>query len=107
MEFRCRLGTPDGDVIESVYVSDSETHLRHELEHKGMCILSLRPRRGIGSLALQMPRRRRIPAREFLVFNQELATLLKAGLPLVQSVDILRKRVPNPTFRAALDDIYE
>ena len=44
---------------------------------------------------------------EFLVFNQELATLLKAGLPLVQSLDILRRRVPNPFFRAALDDIYE
>ena len=44
---------------------------------------------------------------EFLVFNQELATLLKAGLPLVQSLDILRQRVPNPTFKAVLDDVYE
>ena len=44
---------------------------------------------------------------EFLVFNQELATLLRAGLPLVQSLEILRRRVPNPIFKVALDDVYE
>jgi type IV pilus assembly protein PilC len=44
---------------------------------------------------------------DFLIFNQEMATLLKAGLPLVQSLDILRKRVPNPVFRAALNDIHD
>ena len=107
MEFRCRLGTPDGDVIDSVHVADSEARLRHELEHKGMCILSLRPRRGIGAISLQLPKRRRIPSREFLVFNQELATLLKAGMPLVQSLDILRNRLANPLFKSVLDDVYE
>ena len=49
----------------------------------------------------------RIATREFLVFNQELATLLKAGMPLVQSLDILRRRVSNPLFKAVLDDVYE
>src|SRR5207244_3596695 len=37
----------------------------------------------------------------------ELATLLKAGMPLVQSLDILRQRVANPTFKAVLDGVYE
>ena len=41
----------------------------------------------------------RISTREFLVFNQELATLLKAGMPLVQSLDILRQRVANPALQ--------
>jgi type IV pilus assembly protein PilC len=45
--------------------------------------------------------------REFLVFNQELATLLKAGMPLVQSLDILRQRLQNPLFRGVLDDVHE
>ena len=54
-----------------------------------------------------MPRRTRIATREFLVFNQELATLLKAGMPLVQSLDILRRRVINPLFKNVLDDVHE
>jgi type IV pilus assembly protein PilC len=80
-----------------------------ELEEKGLYLLSVHHAGSLklGSLRLGLPTRKRIPTPEFLVFNQELATLLKAGLPLVQSLDILRRRVPNPFFRAALDDIYE
>src|SRR5205085_4468904 len=40
-------------------------------------------------------------------FNQELATLLKAGMPLVQSLDLLKRRVESPIFRAMLEDIHE
>lgn len=107
MEFRCRLGTPGGEIIEGVYVADSETRLRTELEEKGLFVLSLQRRGGFSGLALSGGRRRRISSREFLVFNQELATLLKAGMPLVQSLDILRQRVANPTFKAVLDGVYE
>ena len=35
MEFRCRLGTPGGEIIEGVYVADSEARLRREFEEKG------------------------------------------------------------------------
>ena len=107
MEFRCRLGTPGGEVIEGVYVADSESRLRRELEDKGLFVLSLRHRTGLPGLSFAGIRRRRISRPEFLVYNQELATLLKAGMPLVQSLDILRQRVANPTFKAVLDDIHE
>ena len=107
MEFRCRLGTAGGEVIEGIYASDSEARLRRELADQGLFVLSMRRRAGLSSLAFGGFRRARIGRREFLVFNQELATLLKAGMPLVQSLDILRQRVPNPTFKAVLDDVYE
>ena len=107
MEFRCRLSTPGGEISEGIYVADSEARLRHELEQKGLCVLALHPRHAIGGWAPRLPARRRIPPREFIVFNQELATLLKAGMPLVQSLDILRQRMANPLFKAVLDDIHE
>jgi type IV pilus assembly protein PilC len=107
MEFRCRLGTPSGDVIEGIYVADSESRLRKELEDKGLYVLSLQQRGGVAGLALAFGARRRISQQEFLVFNQELATLLKAGMPLVQSLDILRQRIANASFKAVLDDVYD
>jgi len=107
MEFRARLGTPGGEIIEGVYVAENEARLRRELEEKGLFVLSLQQRGGLGGLSIGGPRRRRIRHQEFIVFNQELATLLKAGMPLVQSLDILRQRVANPTFKAVLDGIYE
>jgi type IV pilus assembly protein PilC len=107
MEFRCRLATAAGQVTEGTFVADSETALRRELEEKGLYVLDLRAaHRGLS--ALSRPRGGgRIKQHEFLVFNQELATLLKAGMPLVQSLDILRRNVPNPVFKAVLDDVYD
>jgi len=108
MEYRCRLGTSAGEILEELHVSDSEARLRHELEQKGYCVLGVHPRGLLGRISLPgRVRRRRIPMREFLVFNQELATLLKAGMPLVQSLDILRSRVDHATFRPVLDEVYE
>ncbi len=110
MEYKCRLGTPGGDIIEGVYVADSEAGLRREFEEKGLLVLGIQGagRRALAGVHLPaLPRRRKIPSREFLVFNQELATLLKAGMPLVQSLDILRQRITNPTFKVVLDDVYQ
>ncbi len=108
MEFRCRVATATGQVTEATYVADSEARLRQDLEEQGLFLLSVRGGgAGLGQLRLGLPSRRKVGSSEFVIFNQELATLLKAGLPLVQSIDILRKRVPNPTFRAALDDIHD
>lgn len=108
MEFRCRVATAGGQITEGTYVADSEAGLRRELEDKGLYVLSVRGGGvNLGTWKLRVPRRRRVSTNEFLVFNQEIATLLKAGLPLVQSLDILRRRVPNPVFRAALNDVHE
>ena len=107
MEFRCRLGTVSGQILEGVYRAESEARLRRDLEDKGLHILAVRRKGSFGWPMPSLGKRRRMGTREFLVFNQELATLLKAGMPVVQSLDILRRRVDNPMFKAALEDIHE
>jgi len=107
MEFRCRLASPSGQIVEGVYSADTESRLRHELEEKGLYVLSLQPKGAVAGVSFRLPQSRRIPSREFLVFNQELATLLKAGMPLVQSLDLLKRRVESPTFRVVLEDVHE
>jgi type IV pilus assembly protein PilC len=107
VEYRCRLASANGEIVETVYAAESESRLRQELEEKGLFVLALQPKGAIAGLSLQLPSRRSISTREFLVFNQELATLLRAGMPLVQSLDLLRRRVQSPVFRSVLDDVYE
>src|SRR5438105_12756473 len=106
MEFRCRLVTAAGEIVEGTYAAESESRLRHELENQGLHVLALRKRSLLGGIE-GLPQRRRIPKHEFLVFNQEFATLLKAGMPLVQSLDLLRTQVTNPLFKSVLDDVHE
>jgi type IV pilus assembly protein PilC len=107
MEFHCRLGTPGGEIIEGVYVAESEARLRREFEEKGLYVLGIQRGGKLSFSSLSLPTRNKISMREFVVFNQELATLLKAGLPLVQSLDILRRRVSNQVFKSILDDVHE
>ncbi|HEX7138568.1 MAG TPA: type II secretion system F family protein [Vicinamibacterales bacterium] len=107
MEFRCRLASPNGEISEGVYIAENEARLRHEMEEKGLYVLSLQPKGAIRGISVQLPQRRAVSTREFLVFNQELATLLKAGMPLVQSLDLLKRRVVSPTFRSVLEDVHE
>jgi type IV pilus assembly protein PilC len=107
MEYRCRLGTAGGQLIDGVYVAENEAQLRRDLEEKGLLVLSVRPAGWLAGLAPGFGRRRRIRSRDFLEFNQELATLLKAGMPLVQSLDLLRLGLADPVFKPVLDSVYE
>jgi type IV pilus assembly protein PilC len=109
MEFVCRLGTPDGRVEEQTFDAADEAALRSELEKRGLHVFTVR-RRG---LALDLAslgrgrRRRRIPIQQFLIFNQELAALLRSGLPLLQGLDMMLERMADPGFRAVLTDIRD
>src|SRR5688572_18520869 len=106
MEFRCRLVSAAGEIVEGTYAAENEARLRHDFESQGLHVLSLRKRTALSGGNL-VPRRRKVSHHEFLVFNQEFATLLKAGMPLVQSIDLLRHQVVNPVFRGVLDDVHE
>jgi type IV pilus assembly protein PilC len=107
VEFRCRLASANGEIIEGDYIAENEARLRHEFDDKGLCVLSLKAKGGLGVGSIGLPSRGSIPSREFLIFNQELATLLKAGMPLVQSLELLKRRVTSPVFRAVLNDVHE
>jgi type IV pilus assembly protein PilC len=107
MEYRCKLGAPGGQIVEAVYTAESEAHLRRDLDDKGLLVLSLRPAGLLAGIAPGLGRRKSIRQRDFLEFNQELATLLKAGMPLVQSLDLLRGSLTDPVFKPVIDTVYE
>ena len=110
MQFVCRVGTPDGRVLEELYTASDETALRSDLGKRGYHLFEVR-RRGMSAgralPAFARVGRRRIPVQEFLIFNQELAALLKAGLPLLQALDLMLERMHNPHFRSVLTDVRD
>ena len=107
MQFRCRLASADGEILEGIYTGENESELRQSLEGKGYHVLSLRKRAGFNWPALAFPKRRRLSDRAFIVFNQELAALLHSGMPLVQSLEILKERVEEPALGEALGLVYQ
>jgi type IV pilus assembly protein PilC len=109
MQFTCRVGTPDGRVLEETFVASDEPALMTELGKLGYHVFEVR-RRGLPRklrLAVFGRRRKPIPPQEFLVWNRELAALLKAGLPLLQALDLMLERMSNQHFKAVLTDIRD
>jgi type IV pilus assembly protein PilC len=106
VQFVCRLGTAEGAVIEEVHHATDAGALRQDLQRKGFHVFEVRPRM---ALARALPRRRRgkVSMQRFLVFNQELAALIAAGLPLLQCLDLMLERMKEPLFREVLVDIRE
>lgn len=111
MEFVCRVGTPEGRVIERSFEAADEEALRSEVEKLGLHLFQARRRGLAGGMGLSLPRfsrrRKMLDAQEFLLFNQELAALLRAGLPLLQALDLMLERMADEQFRAVLTDIRD
>jgi len=104
MDYVCRVGTPSGEVVERTISASDERALRADLEQQGLYLLSMR--RGL-SLSMLRLRKRRVDPSLLLVFAQELAALLKAGLPLFQSLDVMLERQRDPLLRQSLADVRE
>ena len=109
-EYICRLGTPTGEVVTRTFEATAERDLRAKLEREGFRIFSIAAtgtagvRRALGG---GQGRARKIKTEDFLLFNQQLSALLRAGLPILQAIGILRKRVPNERLRLLLEDVEE
>ncbi len=105
-EYVVRLGTPEGAVLEQRHRAVNEEALRRELEARGLTVFRVRARRG----ALRLPflgLRERVGSLEFLIFNQQLATLLKAGIPILQSLELLQRAQTSAYFREVLSRVLE
>jgi type IV pilus assembly protein PilC len=104
MDYVCKVGTPTGEVVEQTFTAPDESALRSELEQKGYYLFSVRRGFGLRHFGL---RKARVPTERLLIFAQELAALLKAGLPLVQSLEVMLERQPDPVFKRSLEVVRD
>jgi len=51
------------------------------------------------------PLKRGVKTRELVIFTRQFATMIDAGLPLVQCLEILADQQPNPTFKEVLKSV--
>src|SRR5262245_28716351 len=104
MEYVCKIGLPSGEVVERTFVATDETSLRADLEQKGYYLFAVRRGFVLKQLGLGRPR---VPTDLLMVFCQELAALLKAGLPLVQSIEVMLERQRHPVFHGSLEAVRD
>lgn len=106
-EFTCRLGTPGGEIVTRTVEGLSEQELRNRLAQEGYRIFAVEFSGALAGVRTGARKGRAVKIKldDFLLFNQQLAALIHAGLPVLQSIQLLRQRSPNPKLRAVLADV--
>ncbi len=110
-EFICRLGTPAGEVVTRTVEAAGVPEARARLEREGFRVFNVTPPKTTGVTALTRLGGRsgqpRVKANDFLLFNQQLAALVRAGIPILQAIAMLRKRAASAKLRAVLGDVED
>jgi type IV pilus assembly protein PilC len=110
-EFVCRLGTPAGEIVTRTVEAAAVNEVRSRLEREGFKVFAITPPKseGLTAFTKQSGARRgaRVKANDFLLFNQQLAALLRAGIPILQAITMLRRRSASVRLRAVLEEVEE
>ncbi|HKT49309.1 MAG TPA: type II secretion system F family protein [Candidatus Angelobacter sp.] len=105
-EFLIKMADERGHVLEQVESGVSEQDIRERLAQQGFLVYSVKGRKGLLSLGFGKARKK-VSNDEFIIFNQQFLTLIKAGLPILKSLDLLSKRQRNPSFKTMLVNIEQ
>jgi len=106
-EFVIRVADERGKVLEKAESGYSAAEIRDRYQQSGYLVYWVKPRGLISGGELHLPQRRKVKLEEFVIFNQQFLTLIRAGLPIVQALDLLAKRQRNQYFRMLLEDVRD
>ena len=100
-EFVVRLADERGRVQEQTHTAATEEELRARFTQAGYYVYSVKAR----GLLAGAGKTKKVKLETFLVFNQQFLTLIRAGLPILGSIELLARRQKLPHFRAQLEDV--
>src|ERR1041384_889403 len=110
-EFNVRLGTPAGEIVTRTVEAMAAHEARTRLEREGFKVFAVTAPRADGVASLtrggSAGGRTRVKANDFLLFNHHPAGLLRAGIPILQAITMLRRRATSPRLRAVLESVEE
>ena len=106
-EYICRLANDRGKVLKLVEKADSESELLERYKQQGMYVYSIRPRTQLGSALITSRTKKKVKLSEFLIFNQQFVTLIRAGLPILKALDLLAAHIAHPSLRSSINEIRE
>jgi type IV pilus assembly protein PilC len=105
-EWTLKYADARGEVHQQVAEADSERELRDRLTDQGFLVYSIKPRSEamVGGLG---PKRNKVNLEKFLIFNQQFVTLIRAGLPILKSLDLLADRLTDPKLSKYIQGVRE
>jgi type IV pilus assembly protein PilC len=105
-EFVIKAADERGHLIQNVETGYSEAEVRDRFQQQGYLVYWVKPR-GIMAGELKLSGARKVKPTTFLIFNQQFLTLIKAGLPILNSLDLLLKRQKDPYLKSLLQNVRD
>ena len=104
-DYNCKVADSTGRVFSQVETAQSVVEARQKLSDRGLYVYSVKSRGGLAARLFQRRRDRTIGGTDFLVFTQQFNTLIKAGIPILRSLDLLADRAASPRLRPVLGEV--
>ena len=86
-EWTLKYADARGEIHQQVAQAESERELRERLTDQGFLVYSIQPRSAVLG---PVKRGKKLNLEKFLIFNQQFVTLVRAGLPILKSLDLWR-----------------
>ena len=99
-----------GEIHQQIAQAATEQEVRERFSQQGYLIYSIRPRRIARGLATEVSflgRRKKLNLEKFLIFNQQFVTLIRAGLPILKSLDLLADRLTDPKLGPHIKNVRD
>jgi type IV pilus assembly protein PilC len=106
-EFVVKIADERGHLQQQVEQGFSESEVRDRFAQQGYLVYSVKPKGVIAGGKIQLSGQRKVKQSQFVIFNQQFLTLIKAGLPVLQSLDLLIKRQKDPKLKGILENVRE
>jgi len=103
-QFVLKYADARGHIHQQVEEARSEHELREKFGQQGFLIYSIKAK-GLGQLTARGGKPTKLNTEKFLIFNQQFVTLIKAGLPILKSLDLLADRLTDAKLRPIVDAI--
>jgi len=106
-EFLIKAADERGRVLQQVENGYSEAEVRERFVQQGFLVYSVKPRGFYSGGQLRLGAGRKVRPSQFLIFNQQFLTLIKAGLPILNSLELLIKRQKDQRLRSLLENVRD
>lgn len=106
-EFLLKYADPRGEMHQQSAEAGSEQELRERYTKQGFVVYSVKPKGTVAALTGSRPKGKKVSLEKFLIFNQQFVTLIRAGLPILKSLDLLAERLTDPKMQPFIRAVRE
>ena len=97
--------TRAGEIRKGTMEAEAEPEVANRLRAQGITLQKARRKAKDIEIKLPFGIGQGVPEKDIVIFTRQFATMIDAGLPIVQCLDILASQSPNKNFQKVLFDV--